>query len=92
MSLDGYELVLCHLDLASRNVVWLDDGSLGLLDWESAGFYPQFFEWCALRVNWWGRGDLADRLLDAFPKLTSDEMVQAEYLLRAWSFFQKYGW
>jgi thiamine kinase-like enzyme len=33
----SYPLVLCHLDLAPRNFVWLADGSASLLDWSSAG-------------------------------------------------------
>jgi serine/threonine protein kinase len=42
---------LCHLDIAPRNVLRLRNGSLCLLDWASAGFYPRFFEVCALRLN-----------------------------------------
>ena len=37
LSLEKYPLVLCHLDLAPRNIVWLADGSVSLLDWCSAG-------------------------------------------------------
>ena len=37
LHLAQYPLVLCHLDLAPRNFVWLADGSLCLLDWASAG-------------------------------------------------------
>jgi thiamine kinase-like enzyme len=37
LRLEQYPLVLCHLDLAPRNFVWLADGSVCLLDWCSAG-------------------------------------------------------
>jgi thiamine kinase-like enzyme len=37
LSLVKYPLVLCHLDLVPRNVVWLADGSVSILDWSSAG-------------------------------------------------------
>ena len=37
LRLEKYPLVLCHLDLAPRNFVWLADGSVCLLDWCSAG-------------------------------------------------------
>lgn len=39
----GYcKLVLCHLDVAPRNILLLHDGSICLLDWASAGFYSVF--------------------------------------------------
>ncbi|OJJ47418.1 hypothetical protein ASPZODRAFT_132392 [Penicilliopsis zonata CBS 506.65] len=41
-------LVLCHLDIAPRNIIWLDDGSICLLDWASAGFYPRLLEFASL--------------------------------------------
>ncbi|KAF2765396.1 hypothetical protein EJ03DRAFT_339118 [Teratosphaeria nubilosa] len=44
------DMVLCHLDVAPRNVV-LTGQKLWLLNWEAAGFYPRGFEYCALRVN-----------------------------------------
>ncbi|CZS96541.1 uncharacterized protein RAG0_05821 [Rhynchosporium agropyri] len=44
-------LVLCHLDLAPRNFLLLEDGSVCLLDWASAGFCPRVFEECAIRVT-----------------------------------------
>lgn len=42
--------VLCHLDVAPRNILWQEDGSICLLDWEYAGFYPRVLEVCAQRV------------------------------------------
>ena len=44
-------LVLCHMDLAPRNILWLGDGQLALLDWGSAGFYPSIFETYAFRTR-----------------------------------------
>jgi thiamine kinase-like enzyme len=32
LALEKYPLVLCHLDLAPRNIIWLKDGSVCLLD------------------------------------------------------------
>lgn len=45
---DPSPLVLCHLDIAPRNLIWLDDGRICLLDWESAGFYPRQLEFASL--------------------------------------------
>ncbi|CRL22221.1 Protein kinase-like domain [Penicillium camemberti] len=41
-------LVLCHLDIAPRNIIWLDDSRVCLLDWASAGFYPRLLEFASL--------------------------------------------
>ncbi|KAF9888869.1 hypothetical protein FE257_008238 [Aspergillus nanangensis] len=49
IDLRRYPLVLCHGDLCRRNIVLRDDGSLCLLDWGFAGFYPRFFEVAALK-------------------------------------------
>jgi thiamine kinase-like enzyme len=37
LSIHEYPLILCHLNLAPRNIVWLPDGSVCFLDWSSAG-------------------------------------------------------
>ncbi|XMA08967.1 hypothetical protein WAI453_001758 [Rhynchosporium graminicola] len=76
-------LVLCHLDLAPRNFLLLEDGSVCLLDWASSGFCPRVFEECAIRV---ARG-----LKDSFdedalkPKdLSEKEEVQISSMMQAY--------
>ncbi|KAH9916278.1 kinase-like domain-containing protein [Epithele typhae] len=62
-------LVLTHCDIAMRNVMVGDDGRVYLIDWEHAGFYPQWVEYVNWR-NWicwmvWARkhsADTTDRL------------------------------
>lgn len=44
-------LSLCHLDIALRNIVIGSDGSIHLLDWGCAGFYPPIFETWAVRLE-----------------------------------------
>lgn len=39
--------VLCHLDTALENMLWLPGGTICLLDWASAGYYPRYFELAA---------------------------------------------
>jgi len=41
LNIAQYPLVLCHLDLAPRNFVWLADGSICLLDWPSGGMWKR---------------------------------------------------
>ncbi|CAG8098493.1 unnamed protein product [Penicillium nalgiovense] len=49
LTLQDCEFVFCHLDIAPRNILWQEDGTLCLVDWASAGFYPRLFEFC---VQW----------------------------------------
>lgn len=45
INLTPHSLVLCHLDLCRRNIIFKDDRvALYLVDWGSAGFYPHFFK------------------------------------------------
>ncbi|KAJ5185814.1 hypothetical protein N7472_010654 [Penicillium cf. griseofulvum] len=34
--------------VSPRNIIWLDDGRVCLLDWASAGFYPRLLEFASL--------------------------------------------
>jgi hypothetical protein len=44
IDLHGSPLVLCHLDLARRNMILKDDNTISLVDWGCAGLYPRFYE------------------------------------------------
>lgn len=90
MSLKGYELVLCHLDIAPRNTPWREDGCICLVDWASADFYPRLFEFCTQWIIQ-GKEDKFNKLiLDSMESLLEHELAQAEPVLRAWRNFQKY--
>ncbi|CDO77830.1 hypothetical protein BN946_scf184714.g5 [Trametes cinnabarina] len=45
-------LVLTHLDLHPRNILVDPNHKVWLIDWEFAGFYPQWFEYAAMRGAW----------------------------------------
>lgn len=45
---DDASLVLTHHDLAPRNLLLDNSGKLWVLDWDFAGWYPQFFEYAAI--------------------------------------------
>jgi hypothetical protein len=51
LSLQGLELVLSHLDLFPRNILWLSDQPPCVLDWASAGYYPRIFEACSQLIR-----------------------------------------
>ncbi|KAH7350660.1 hypothetical protein BKA65DRAFT_535790 [Rhexocercosporidium sp. MPI-PUGE-AT-0058] len=82
LSFVKYPLVLCHLDLAPRNLVWLADGSVSILDWSSAGFYPRFFEVCMLKIMECAHGSYELDLIERMVKLTEDEENQMKLLQR----------
>lgn len=45
INLTPHSLVLCHLGLCQRNLIFKDDEvTLCLVDWEFAGLYLRFFE------------------------------------------------
>lgn len=58
-------LILCHLDLADRNVIYGNDGSVCILDWSSAGFYPQSLEIAALHLNDFNGDQLVIQIIHA---------------------------
>ena len=85
-----FKLVLCHLDIHPQNILWLADGSMCLLDWESAGFYPRLFQICYHRTNY-GRWVEFDKLLwEAMEPLTVDEETQVDLFSEAWSNSQRF--
>jgi aminoglycoside phosphotransferase (APT) family kinase protein len=83
LALEQYPLVLCHLDLAPRNFISLEDGSICLVDWASAGFYPRLFEICLLKIMESTHGDYEVTLIERAEKLTGDEQVQMLLLVRS---------
>lgn len=95
LNLQGCELVFCHLDIAPRNLLWQDDdGSLCLIDWASAGYYPRVFEFCAQWIIQGKDGAFNSLLLEFMngnPPLPDHEMAQKEALLWAWRNTQKYA-
>ncbi|KAK0099278.1 hypothetical protein ONS95_006353 [Cadophora gregata] len=83
LTLQKYPLVFCHLDLAPRNIIWLADGSVCLIDWASAGFYPRFFEVALLKIMEYSHGNYELDLIERMEKLTEDEEIQKTLLQRS---------
>jgi thiamine kinase-like enzyme len=90
LSLRNCNLVLCHLDIAPRNFLWLEDGSLCLVDWASAGYYPRLFEFCAQWIIEGKDGAFHSLLLSSLNPLPDQEMAQREAMLCVWRNIQKY--
>ncbi|KAJ6257622.1 hypothetical protein Dda_7409 [Drechslerella dactyloides] len=80
------DLVLCHLDLAPRNIIEMPNGSLCILDWESAGYYPRFFEAAALLMTNMHTTKFEKILLDRLQcDLEPDESRMADVVAEAWN-------
>ncbi|KAK2761221.1 hypothetical protein FQN54_001743 [Arachnomyces sp. PD_36] len=76
ITLEGSELVLCHLDIAPRNILWKNDGSICFLDWDSAGYFPRCFEFAARSYLLGFEGNFDQMLLDTMkPPLSEAEKV-----------------
>lgn len=90
LSFQGCDFVLCHLDLAPRNILWQEDGSLCLLDWASAGYYPRLFEFCVQWITEGKDGSFNSLLLDKMNPLSGQEMAQKESIMCVWRNIQKY--
>ncbi|KAJ5685123.1 hypothetical protein N7536_007742 [Penicillium majusculum] len=84
------DLVLCHLDIAPRNIIWQPDGRICLVDWASAGFYPRIFEfWAQWNIEGM-EGPFNSQLLQSMKPLPPHESVQQSQICRVWYNTQKY--
>ena len=84
INLKGAQLVLCHLDIAPRNFLWREDGSVCLLDWASAGFYPRFFEFAAQKYLLGFEKNFNQMLIDTImPPLSETEQSQCLSVMAA---------
>jgi serine/threonine protein kinase len=45
---DTCRLVFTHQDVAARNIILDDDDHLWVIDWELAGWYPEYFEYACI--------------------------------------------
>ncbi|KAI9893570.1 MAG: hypothetical protein M1814_006366 [Vezdaea aestivalis] len=91
IQLQKADLQFCHLDLARRNLILRPDGSISLLDWASAGFYPKIFEvWC-LRMLPFSDNDFASNILRTMGELTEEETATIDLLDAAQAFAQRFA-
>ncbi|KAI1196828.1 kinase-like protein [Nemania serpens] len=61
----GHEIVFTHNDFAPRNILVQGPKVVAILDWELAGYYPNYWEYCkAMRRPDWQSGWIKERALD----------------------------
>ena len=75
-------LVFTHGDLSSLNILACGDKVVGIVDWETAGWYPSYWEYTtACQVNphnsFWR--DEIEKFLNPFPKELAMEKLRQKY-------------
>jgi len=79
---DDVPLVLTHGDLSSLNIMVQGDTVVGIVDWETAGWFPKHWEYtCAKYVNpynpFWA--DPIDDFLEPMPRELEMENIRRKY-------------
>ncbi|KAL2755810.1 hypothetical protein ACRALDRAFT_2034813 [Sodiomyces alcalophilus JCM 7366] len=74
--------VFSHGDLSSFNILACGDDVVGIVDWETAGWMPLYWEYtCAWNVNpqnqFWR--DEVDRFLEPFPEALAMDAIRRKY-------------
>lgn len=82
--------VLCHLDIAPRNILWSED-SLCIVDWASAGYYPRILEWCLLNIVCGRNGPFQDLVMKTMEPLTDWEVEIRDSIVKAWGNSVRYS-
>lgn len=87
------EFVLNHNDIAPRNLIWMPDGRISLIDWAHAGFYPWVLELAVLEFNTQERKDVGFTfpLIDEFEPLSELDRKNKTSLQLAWFNSHRYS-
>lgn len=64
----GHRSVFTHADLADCNFMFREDGSVVITDWEHAGWYPSFYEYCTASTVVGHLNDWDEWVYDIFEK------------------------
>lgn len=77
-----WPLVFTHGDLSSLNILVRDERVVGIVDWETAGWFPSYWEYTtACQVNpqnaFWR--DEVDRFLDPYPTELKMENIRQKF-------------
>lgn len=81
-SLAENDVVLTHGDLSSLNIIVRGDRVVGIVDWETAGWFPRYWEYtCAKQVNstnplW---ADAVDHFIHPMPTALEMDGIRRKY-------------
>jgi aminoglycoside phosphotransferase len=59
-----YPITFTHSDLSFRNMLYQNGKITGVVDWESSGWYPDYWEYAMTHDSFWDSPDLRDKIKD----------------------------
>ena len=74
-----YSLRMTHGDLSFRNIIVQGEKLAGIVDWETAGWYPDYWEYSSTFYSFFDCVDLSPRIdefLDAYPEKRETEQIR----------------
>jgi predicted unusual protein kinase regulating ubiquinone biosynthesis (AarF/ABC1/UbiB family) len=77
-SFKSKEIVLTHGDLHAGNMAVREDGTVILLDWGNAGFYPDYWEFYRATFNKAWRGDFLRQIERFIPPFYVEALVMRQ--------------
>ncbi|KIW81698.1 hypothetical protein Z517_04724 [Fonsecaea pedrosoi CBS 271.37] len=87
VTLADSDLVLCHLDLFLRNILWAQGQPPCVLDWATAGFFPRMFERCSHLI----KPEPASWQVVLNVQISPDEDYQCGLIMKAWRNDQRFS-
>lgn len=79
---NDHRIVFSHGDLAQHNILVKDGRITGLLDWEYAGWYPEYWDYIKFFERPCKHGDWKDRAKEIFPQIYDNELAHHQAILR----------
>ncbi|KAJ5587983.1 uncharacterized protein N7459_003748 [Penicillium hispanicum] len=78
---DGHDIVFTHADFSSRNILVDENCQVtAVLDWEFAGWYPEWWEYFTTYVNFQRGKDWGDYLCSILPPQYEREFIAMSYV------------
>jgi aminoglycoside phosphotransferase (APT) family kinase protein len=74
-----YSCRMTHGDLSFRNIIVQGEKLMGIVDWETAGWYPDYWEYASTFYSFFDSVDLRPRIdefLDAYPEKRETEQTR----------------
>ena len=80
----NYQIVFTHGDLRQQNIVVKEGVVTGIIDWELAGRYPEYWEYCRALCVWHWQYDWGDFLSQILRPYYSEYAIYNFVTREAW--------
>lgn len=77
-----HRIVFTHGDLGQQNIIVRDNKVVALVDWESAGWFPEYWDFCKFFARSAASKDWFDYAAVIFPETYFDELLRHQFLYR----------